>query len=66
MDIGLMIGKERVRRNMTQSKLAKLVGCTTRAIQYWESGERNITLEYLDKILKVFNISIKIGHEGDL
>jgi Predicted transcriptional regulators len=66
MNIGLMIGKERTKRNMTKPKLAKLVGCTTRAIEYWESGKRNISLKHLDKILKVFNISMKIGHESDL
>lgn len=66
MDIGSMVVKERTRRNMSRHKLAQLVGCTTRAVEYWEKGERNISLGQLDKILKVFNITIKIGHEGDL
>lgn len=66
MNIGLMIAKERIKRNMTKSTLAELVGCTTRAVEYWESGERNISLEHLDKILKIFNMTMKIGWEGDL
>lgn len=66
MNIGLMIAKERIKRNMTKPTLAELVGCTTRAVEYWESGERNISLEHLDKILKIFNMTMKIGWEGDL
>jgi transcriptional regulator with XRE-family HTH domain len=66
MDIGLFIATERVKNNLSKPKLAKMIGCTTRAIEYWESGKRNISLEYLDKILKAFNISIQIGYKGDL
>lgn len=66
MNIGLMIATERTKRNMSQNRLAQLVGCTRRAVEYWEAGKRNISLENLDKILKVFNISMKIGCEGDL
>lgn len=66
MNIGLMIGKERTKRNMTQNELAKKVGCTTRALQYWECGKRNITLEYLDKVLKALNLTMKIGCESGL
>lgn len=66
MDIGLMIAKERIKRNMSKRKLAKLIGCTERAVEYWESGERNISLKHLDKILKAFNMTMRIGHESDL
>ncbi|WP_097025401.1 helix-turn-helix domain-containing protein [Clostridium peptidivorans] len=66
MNIGLMIAKERTKRNMSKRKLAKLIGCTERAVEYWESGERNISLKYLDNILKVFNMTMKIGYESDL
>ena len=66
MDIGLFIAKERTKKNLSQAELAELVGCTRRAIEYWEDGQRNISLCYLDKLLKVLNVTIKIGHEGEL
>lgn len=65
MNLGLMIGTERTKRNMTQDELAKKIGCTKRALQYWESGERNINLKHLNKILKTFNMTMKIGCNGD-
>lgn len=65
MNMGLMIGIERTKRNMTQDELAKKIGCTSRTIQYWESNKRNINLQNLDKILKIFNMTMKIGCEGD-
>lgn len=65
MEIGLIIAKERVKNNLSRGKLADKVGCTARAIEYWESGKRKISLENADKILKALNIKIIIG-EGDI
>ena len=36
---------------MTKTELAKLVGFTSRAVQYWEQGKKNITLENAAKLL---------------
>ncbi|MEW9989468.1 helix-turn-helix transcriptional regulator [Clostridium butyricum] len=61
MNIGLMISKERVKNNLSRKKLAEKIGCTSRAIEYWESGKRSISLENADKIFKALNIRITIG-----
>ncbi|ENZ31770.1 MULTISPECIES: helix-turn-helix transcriptional regulator [Clostridium] len=64
MNIGLMISKERVKNNLSRKKLAEKIGCTSRAIEYWESGKRSISLENADKIFKALNIRITIGING--
>lgn len=46
---------------MTQSQLAERAGTTLRAVQYWEQGKKNITLENADKLLKALGVEIKIG-----
>lgn len=66
MDIGLMIAKERIKKNMSKPQLAKIIGCSTRTIEYWESGKRNISLLNLDKVLRTLNLTLKIGQESDL
>lgn len=65
MDIGLMISTERTKNNMSKHELSKKVGCTVRAIEYWENGERNINIYYLDKVLKALGLTMKIGIDGE-
>lgn len=62
MNIGEIIEKERKKQNISKTELAKISGCTTRSIDYWESGERKITLENADKILKALKVGFTIGH----
>lgn len=62
MKIGKLIEKERIKSNITKSKLAKMVGCTSRAIHYWENGKRSISLENADKVLKALGTTITIGN----
>lgn len=62
--IGNLIREEREKQGIGVLELAKKVGVTRRAIQYWESGSRGISLENADKVLKALNISIIIG-EGE-
>ncbi len=59
--IGNLIKEERKKQGIGVSELAKKVGVTRRAIQYWESGGRGISLENADKVLDALNISIVIG-----
>lgn len=66
MKIGETIEKERKKKNISKLKLSELVGCTTRAIDYWENGERSISLENADKILNVLGITIIIENGSDL
>ncbi|WP_142413084.1 helix-turn-helix transcriptional regulator [Hathewaya massiliensis] len=66
MKIGEIIKKERNKYNISKSQLAKIVGCTTRSIDYWEAGERNISLENADKIFRALNMTINIGLKSSL
>ncbi|WP_252224333.1 MULTISPECIES: helix-turn-helix transcriptional regulator [unclassified Clostridium] len=59
--IGELIEKERIKNNISKAKLAEKVGCTSRAIDYWENGERSISLDNADKIFKTLGITITIG-----
>lgn len=65
MNIGLMIAIERTKQNLSTKKLAELVGCSSRAIEYWEAGKRRISFEYADKIFKALNMKITIGINGE-
>ena len=47
---------------MSKESLAKLVGCSTRAVEYWESGKRNITLEFADKVFNALEVTLTIGY----
>lgn len=62
MNIGLIISTERIKNNLSREKLAKKVGCTSRAIEYWENGKRNISLENADKIFKALGTTLTIGN----
>ncbi|RII32833.1 XRE family transcriptional regulator [Clostridium chromiireducens] len=61
MKIGKLIEKERIKNNISKFKLAEKVGCTSRAIDYWEKGERSISLDYADRIFKALGVTITIG-----
>lgn len=63
--IGKIIEKERKCKNISKVNLAQMVGCTTRAIDYWENGSRSISLDNADKIFKALNVKITIGDNGD-
>ncbi|MFT8347702.1 helix-turn-helix transcriptional regulator [Clostridium saccharoperbutylacetonicum] len=61
MNIGLMIATERTKANLSTKKLADAVGCSSRAIEYWEAGKRKISFEYADKIFKALGKTVTIG-----
>ncbi|WP_105176880.1 helix-turn-helix transcriptional regulator [Clostridium cagae] len=65
MKIGEIIEKERIKSNISKSKLAEKVGCTSRAIDYWENGERSISFENADKIFKALGKTITIGAKSN-
>lgn len=65
MNIGLMIATERTKANLSREKLAQAAGCTSRAIEYWESGKRGISLEYADKVFKALGKTITIGAKNN-
>jgi transcriptional regulator with XRE-family HTH domain len=53
--------KSRKQKGFSQSELAKKAGFTKRAIQYWEKGEKSISLENADKLFKALGVQITIG-----
>lgn len=65
MDIGLMIATERTKANLSTKKLAEAVGCSSKAIKYWEAGKRGISFEYADKIFRALGKTITIGAKNN-
>lgn len=63
--IGELIEKERIKNNISKAKLAEKVGCTSRAIDYWENGKRSISFENADKIFKALGKTIAIGAKNN-
>ena len=61
MEFGKILKEERTKKGFSQKKLAEAVGVTTRAIIYWENGQRKMNLENADRLFKALHTSIKIG-----
>lgn len=55
--IGSNIKDARTKKNLTQDALGKLVGCSGVAIMRYEKGERKVSLELIESIAKVLDIS---------
>lgn len=56
-----ILRENRKQRGISQNELAKKAGFTKRAIQYWEKGEKSISLENADRLLTALGVEIKIG-----
>ena len=61
LEIQQKIREERMKQGISIRKLTQMAGCTDRAIVYWEKGEKEITVNMADKLLKTLGISVKIG-----
>lgn len=60
-----LIKKERKKQGLSANKLAKMAGCSARAITYIEKGERKPRdIYFIDKLLKALNLSIRIGSKN--
>lgn len=57
--------KSRKQKGFSQSELANKSGFTKRAIQYWEKGQKSISLENADKLLTALGTEIKIGNKTE-
>jgi transcriptional regulator with XRE-family HTH domain len=57
--LGQKIRIERVKRNLSQEKLAELANLNRNFIGMVERGETNITVKNLETIANVFEIDIK-------
>lgn len=56
-----IIREERIKLGLSQRELAKRIGCTGRAIGYWEAGIKTPSLDLADKALKALGLSLTIG-----
>lgn len=61
MEFEKILKEERLKRNISQQRLADMSGVTKRAIAYWESGKRKMTVESADKVFRALGVSITIG-----
>ncbi len=57
-DLGQRIRKYRVAKEFSQEKLAELSGCHPTYIGQIERGEKNATIESIEKISNALNISL--------
>ena len=60
-EFGEILRNERKKRNVTQAQLSEMTGFTIRAISYWETGKREITIRNADVVAKALGISVVIG-----
>lgn len=60
-EFSIILRENRKQRGFSQSELAKKAGFTKRAIQYWEKGEKSISLENADKLFKALGVQITVG-----
>lgn len=58
MDYGDKIKSLRIKNNMTQAELAKLLSKSEAAISMWELGKREIDFATLRDLSRIFHVSI--------
>lgn len=62
-EFGEILQNERKKQGLTRKKLSEMTGFTTRAISYWETGKREISLKNADIVAKVLGMTLQIGKE---
>ena len=62
--VGQRIRNYRTQKGLSQEKLAELVGCHPTYIGQLERGEKNATLESIEKISSALQISLSTLFEG--
>lgn len=60
-NIGLLIKQIRTKNNISRTELAKKAGCTRKAIEYWEKGQRTMSVENADKVFEALKEKLVIG-----
>lgn len=61
MDLGRFLKEERIKQQKSQQRLAEEAGVTKRAIIYWETGKKKMSVESADKVFKALHVSVTIG-----
>lgn len=64
--VGARIRELRKEQSLSQEKLAEMIGTSNSYIGYVERGERNITLQTLEKIADALNVEAKelLAYQG--
>lgn len=65
MNYGNLLKQERMKKKISQQELAELSGFTKRAIAYWESGKRKMTLENAEKVFGALKMRLTIERRRD-
>lgn len=65
-EIGLRIKNLRKEKNLSQEELGEKIGISKQAVSYLESGRNQISLDILDKLHTIFNISIDELFYGEI
>ena len=55
----------RLKKGISQIELAKNIGVTTRTIQHWEKGTKNITIDKLERINSFFGLNMNIYNQNE-
>lgn len=61
MDFGKYLKEERMKQGKSQQQLAEESGVTKRAIAYWESGRKKMSIDSAEKVFKALHVTILIG-----
>lgn len=61
---GEFLKRVREAKGLTKTELAKRSGFTLRAVQYWEQGRKNITLENATRLLDALGMELVISAKG--
>ena len=57
-NIGDKLKKIRLARNMTQGELADKMGLSRHLISRWETGDRNINADQLNKLAQILGVTL--------
>ena len=58
LEVGIFIAEKRKSISMTQKDLAEKLNITDKAVSRWETGKSYPDIEMLEKLAKVFDVSI--------
>ena len=62
--LGQKIKELRIEKNLSQMQLAKLIGVSQKAIDYWERSVNEPKACYIIKLVEAFNISFDEFFDG--
>ena len=52
-------------QKISKKEFAEMIGCTTRTLNYWLKGERGISVDMADAVLRKLGMTYTIGKEEE-